>query len=62
MVESRTILIRYSTDTGESDTFEKVSFPRGCSDNDIDLYCYDVIETEYANQRWFDWHELREEN
>lgn len=51
----RIVLIRYSTDTGEPDTFEKVRFPIGTKNSEIDQYCYDVVDYEYANRRWFDW-------
>ncbi len=56
----RIVLIRYSTDTGESDTFEKVRFPVGTKDSEIDQYCYDVVDYEYANRRWFNWTDVEE--
>lgn len=56
----RIVLIRYSTDTGEPDTFEEVRFPAGTEDSEIDQYCYDVVDYEYANRRWFDWTDVEE--
>lgn len=56
----RIVLIRYSTDTGEPDTFEEVRFPAGTKDSEIDQYCYDVVYYEYANRRWFDWIDVEE--
>lgn len=56
----RKVQIRYSTDTGEPDTFERVSFPAETLDSEIDQYCYSVVEYEYANRRWFDWHDIEE--
>lgn len=56
----RKIQIRYSTDTGEPDTYEVVRFSAETTDNEIDQYCYDVVEYEYGNKRWFDWHDIGE--
>lgn len=56
----RQVLIRYSTNTGEPDTFEVVKFPAETTDDEIDQYCYDVVDYEYSNQRWFDWTDMEE--
>ena len=54
----RVIQICYSSSNGEPNTYEVVKFSYDTENWEIDQYCYDVVETEYGNQRWFNWHEV----